>query len=153
MDDLSSSDLVDRLADALRHQQAYLAIYRHYRESQPREDFAALLDALCDDAQEASEGLAGALRRAGESPLTVEPPPRLLEQGFGRRGTLSKLHFILVGMQNNIAYYQAQLAHPDEEDVHSLWAELLATAQKRLPQVKGLIRSLEHRVAQEEAQT
>jgi hypothetical protein len=147
------STLAARLADALRHQQAYLAIYRHYRDARPREDFAALLAVLCDDAQEASEGLARALRHAGESPLAVEPPPRLLEQGLRRRGTLSRLQFILVGMQNNIAYYQAQLAYPDEDDVRGLWAELLATAQQRLTQIKGLIRALEHRAAQEERPT
>jgi hypothetical protein len=56
-------------------------------------------------------------------------------------------------MQNNIAYYQAQLAYPDEDDVRGLWTELLATAQQRLTQIKGLIRALEHRAAQEERPT
>lgn len=146
------SDLIDRLSDALRHQKANLAIYQHYREAHPREDFAALLDSLCRDAQEAIEGLASALRRAGQSPLTIEAAPRLVEQGFDRRGTKSRLQFALVGIQNNAAYYRAQLARADEPEVQDLWAELLAVSERQLPRVKALLQSLEHREATEETQ-
>jgi len=149
----ASSDLIDRLSDALRHQKANLAIYQHYQEAHPRDDFAALLDSLCRDAQEAIEGLASALRRAGQSPLAVEAAPRLVEQGFERRGTKSRLQFALAGIQNNAAYYRAQLARADEREIQDLWAELLDVAEKQLPRVKALLQSLEHREATEETQT
>ncbi|MCC7355963.1 MAG: hypothetical protein IT330_19660 [Anaerolineae bacterium] len=149
---IASSELVDRLSDALRHQKANLAIYQHYRDAHPRDDFAALLDSLCQDAQEAIEGLASALRRAGQSPLAIEAAPRLVEQGFERRGTMSRLQFVLVGTQNNIAYYRTQLAGTDEPEAQALWAELLAVSEKQLSVVKALLQSLEHREAAGETQ-
>ena len=148
-----SPELIERLSDAMRHQKANLVIYQHYRDAHPREDFATLLDSLIHDAQEGIEALARALRRAGQSPIVVEAAPRLVEQGFDRRGTLSRLQFILVGVENNIIFYRTQIARADEPEMNSLWADLLAVSEQQLLIVKALLQTLEHREAAGEAQS
>jgi hypothetical protein len=132
----ASSDLIDHLSDALRHQKANLAIYQYYQEAHPRDDFATLLDSLCRDTQEAIEGLASALRRAGQSPLAVEAAPRLVEQGFERRGTKSRLQFALAGIQNNAAYYRAQLARADERKYKTCGPSSLTLPKSNCPGLK-----------------
>jgi hypothetical protein len=139
-----SPELISRLSDALRHQRAYQAIYQHYMDDRPREDFLALLNGLNDDSQDMVESLATALRQAGESPLGSEPPDRLLTQGWERKGTLSRLQFMLVGVNNTIQFLDTQLAGSDPQEIHDLWAELLALARKQEQAVKNFLSMIEH---------
>lgn len=60
--------LSDRLLAATRARRTYLSIYQGYRKATPKADFAALLDRLIEDTQEALTLLSHHVRVAGHSP-------------------------------------------------------------------------------------
>lgn len=139
-----SGDLASRLMAGLRARRSYLTIYQHYLRSQPKPEFAALLQTLVEDTQEATSLLSSALRRLDHSPLQAGSHEKLLAQGMGRRGVVSKLNFMLVGMEKSLRWYASQLAHGDPADVNAVWQELSAAEAGHLRQTKALLSEMEH---------
>jgi hypothetical protein len=66
---------------------------------------------------------------------------------------VSRLQFILVGVENNIVYYRTQIARRDEPEMNTLWADLQAVSEQQVLPVKALLLSLEHREATGEVQS
>lgn len=136
--------VTQRLADALRHQRAYVTIYEQYLLQQPRPDFRALLEALRDDTLASAETLAQLLRRMGERPTEAAPPQRLVQLGITRKGTISQLEFIVQGLQNTLSYCQTQQAQSDDDAAQAMWTQLLETQQRHLPPLQALLDKVQH---------
>ncbi|MCS6844565.1 MAG: PIG-L family deacetylase [Caldilineales bacterium] len=135
--------LIPRLLAALRARRTYLAIYQAYRRATPKADFAALLDGLIEDTQESLAELSRALRLLGRSPVAVGVNERLLAQGEQRKGTLSKLNFLLVGANQSLAWYKGQRSEDDPPDVQALWQRLEEAELRHQSQIKALLAQIE----------
>ena len=138
-----AADLAARLMAGLRARHGYLTIYQHYLRQRPKAEFVALLQTLVDDTQEATAALSSALRRLDHSPLQAGTHEKLLAQGMGRRGTVSKLNFMIVGMEKSLQWYASQLAQGDPPDIHAIWQELSATESQHLKLTKTLLSETE----------
>ena len=156
-DDRPASLLVDtdglgqRLMAGLRARRGYLAIYQHYQRHRPKPAFAALLETLVDDTQEATALLSSALRRLDRSPLQAGTHEKLLGQGMSRRGPVSKLNFMIVGMDKSLQWYASQLAEDDPAEVHAIWQELEATERRHLAMAKALLAETERPLRSDES--
>ena len=135
--------LAARLVSCLRTRRTYLLIYQEYRKQQPKPEFMALLDALIDETQEAIAAVSTQVRRADRSPLAVGINEKLLTQGAGRKGVLSKLNFMLVGSSRALEWYASQQAANDPAEVQAMWQQLSALESQHLQAIKGLLASLE----------
>ena len=135
--------LAARLMAGLRARRAYLTIYQQYLRYRPKPEFVALLEILVDDAQEAAALLSSALRRLDRSPLQAGAHEKLLDQGMGRRGAVSRLNFMIVGMDKSLQWYASQLAEDDPPEIRSIWLELEAAEHRHLAMTKGLLTEME----------
>lgn len=140
---VDSGDIAGRLMAGLRARRGYLTIYEHYLRLRPKPEFAALLRTLVDDTQDATALLSSALRRMDHSPLQAGTHEKLLAQGMGRRGTLSKLNFMLVGMEKSLQWYASQLAHGDPPEIHAIWQVLSTSETQHLKLTKAFLAELE----------
>ncbi|MEZ4767734.1 MAG: hypothetical protein R2844_04840 [Caldilineales bacterium] len=135
--------LVARLMAGLRRRRAYLTIYQQYLRYRPKPEFVALLETLVDDAQDALALLSSALRQLDRSPLHAGAHEKLLDQGMGRRGTVSRLNFMIVGMDKSLQWYAGQLAEDDPPEIRAIWQELEAAERRHLAMTKGLLSEME----------
>jgi rubrerythrin len=130
------------LLAAVRARRSYLAIYQHYRQAAPKADFAALLDDLIDDTQDAIATLSHQVRLLDRSPVSAGVNEYLLTQGMHRRGTPSKLNFMLVGTKNTLEWVAAQ-RHPDDPpEIQELWQALQEMEQRHQDRVKEMLGQL-----------
>lgn len=124
------AELASRLLSAVRTRRAYLEIYKDYRKRQPKPEFAELLDALIEDAQEGIAELSSQLRRLDRSPMQASTNEKLVAQGTMRKGAPSKLNFLLVGSTKALEWYQSQMAGHDPAEVRAVW-QFLADMERR----------------------
>ena len=143
-EDTATGSQVERLADVLRYQRAYLLIYERYMEAPVHPEFRNLLENLHQSTQESIERFSSTLRRMGESPIQTTLPEPLLAQGMDRRGAEGRLQFIVVGSQNTIQYIQSQLERDDPEPVRTLWGELLQVQRQHLESTRALLYQVQH---------
>lgn len=136
-------DLAARLLAGLRARRGYLTIYQHYLRHRPKPEFVDLLQLLVDDTQDATAQLSSALRRLDRSPMQAGTQEKLLGQGLSRRGTLSKLNFMIVGMERSLQWYASQLVQGDPADVHAIWQQLSAAESEHLRLTKVLLVNME----------
>lgn len=136
---VDTDDLAARLMAGLRARRGYLSIYQHYMRHRPKQEFLDLLQLLVDDTQDATAQLSSALRRLDRSPLQAGTHEKLLGQGLSRHGTLSKLNFMIVGMEKSLQWYASQLAQGDPSDVHAIWQDLSAAESEHLRLTKALL--------------
>ena len=127
----------------LRARRGYLSIYQHYMRHRPKPEFVDLLQLLIDDTQDATAQLSSALRRLDRSPLQAGTHEKLLGQGLSRHGTLSKLNFMIVGMEKSLQWYAIQLAQGDPPDIHAIWQDLSTAESKHLKLTKALLADME----------
>lgn len=137
------SGLPDRLLAATRARRTYLSIYQAYRKATPKADFAALLDRLVEDTQEALALLSHQVRVLGHSPLSTGVNEGLLKQGMDRKGTLSKLNFLLVGSTQSLDWYARQRSPEDPPEIAELWQALIDQETQHQQQIKDLLASVE----------
>lgn len=143
--------LAARLVSCLRTRRTYLLIYQEYRKQRPKPEFMALLDTLIDETQEAIAALSTQVRRADRSPLAVGVNEKLLAQGAGRKGVLSKLNFMLVGSTRALEWYASQQAAADDPpEVQAMWQQLIALESQHLQTIKSLLASLEQPAGESE---
>lgn len=135
--------MLTRLMAALRARRTYLTVYETYRRTTPKADFAALLDALIEDTQESLAEISRAVRLLGRSPVTAGLNEKLLAQAERRKGTLSKLNFLLVGTAQSLEWYAAQQAESDPPEVRALWQRLAETERRHQAQIKALLAQIE----------
>ncbi len=140
---VDTDDLAARLMAGLRARRGYLSIYQHYMRHRPKPEFVDLLQLLVDDTQDATAQLSSALRRLDRSPLQAGAHEKLLGQGLSRHGTLSKLNFMIVGMEKSLQWYASQLAQGDPPDVHTIWQNLSAAESEHLKLTKALLAAME----------
>lgn len=140
---VDTASLAARLMAGLRARRAYLTIYQQYLRYRPKPEFVALLEVLVDDTQEAVALLSSALRRLDRSPLQAGAHEKLLDQGMGRRGAVSRLNFMIVGMDKSLQWYASQLAEDDSPEIRAIWQELEATERRHLAMTKGLLAEME----------
>lgn len=135
--------LSDRLLAATRARRTYLSIYQGYRKATPKADFAALLDRLIEDTQEALTLLGHHVRVAGHSPLAAGINEGLLKRGMDRKGTLSKLNFLLVGSAQSLDWYARQRSPEDPPEIAELWQTLIDQESQHQQQIKDLLATVE----------
>lgn len=128
-----------RLLSSLRGRRTYLLIYEAYRKATPKADLAQLLDVLIEDTQDAIASLSSQLRYLGVSPLQSGINEGLLAKGVRRRGTLSKMNFLLVGTSHNLEWYAEQAHDEDPSQVQALWQELAAMEQRHQDMIKAFL--------------
>lgn len=135
--------LAPRLYASLRARRTYLMIYQDYLRQRPKEDVSQLLEGLIEDTQDTIAMLSSLLRRTGHSPLTAGVNEPLLRQARRRRGTLSKLNFVLVGSRNTVSWYEDCQSADDPPDAEALWQELIAREADNLQRIKDLLGAIE----------
>jgi hypothetical protein len=142
----SPTDLVSlapRLYASLRARRTYLMIYQDYLRQRPKADVAQLLGELSDDTQDTIAMLSSLLRQKGHSPLAAGINETLFQQARRRRGTLSKLNFLMVGSKNTLAWYEDCQRADDPPEVQVFWQELIARETDNLRRVKDLLGAIE----------
>lgn len=122
--------LSHRLTACLRARHTYLLIYESYAKGRPKEDFRELLVTLIDDTHDSIASISAAMRRLGLRPTAAGINETVLGQGMSRRGTLSKLNFVLVGANRTLEWYASQRSAEDEPEVEALWQELIAREEE-----------------------
>ena len=137
------ASLAPRLYASLRARRTYLMIFQNYLRQRPKEDVAQLLEALIEDAQDIIAMLSSQLRQIDHSPLSAGINETLLHQAGRRRGTLSKLNFILVGSRNTLSWYEDCQIAADPPDVQVFWQELIARETDNLRRIKDLLGAIE----------
>ena len=135
--------LTPKLYASLRARRTYLVVFQDYLRQRPKEDVAQLLEGLAEDAKDTIALLSSWLRRTGRSPLTAGINGSLLQQARRRKGTLSKLNFILVGSKNTVSWYKECQEADDPPDVQALWRELIARETDNLQRIKDLLGAIE----------
>ena len=135
--------LAPRLYASLRARRTYLMIYQDYLRQRPKKDVSQLLEGLIEDTQDAIAMLSSQLRRTGHSPLAAGVNESLLQQARRRRGTLSKLNFIVVGSRNTVSWYEGCQKADDPPDAEALWQELIAREADNLQRIKDLLGAIE----------
>ena len=140
---VDSGDLSARLMAALRARRGYLTIYQHYLRHRPKPEFVELLQTLVDDTQDATAQLSSALRRLDRSPLQAGAHEKLLGQGLSRHGMLSKLNFMIVGMEKSLQWYASQLTQGDPPEVNAIWEALSEAEKRHLKLTKTLLAAME----------
>lgn len=140
--DFPPPPLTPRLLAAVRARRSYLAIYQYYRKAAPKADFAGLLDELIDDTQDAIAALSHQVRLLERSPVSAGVNENLVTQGMHRKGTPSKLNFMLVGTKNTLEWYAAQRNPEDPQEIQELWQALQEMEQKHQGRIKEMLGQL-----------
>ena len=131
-------DPAQSLRATLSARRGYLAVYDEYRRQNPKPDFLALLQKLADAEQEMIYLLAGALRRAGEPPTTVEPDGRALTQALTCLDLWSRWQFLRVSATHAAAVFAGRAGAASDEAERELWTELQKLAGEQLDAVQAL---------------
>jgi LmbE family N-acetylglucosaminyl deacetylase len=131
--------LATRLQEGLRATRAYLLIYQDYRKRARKEDFIELLDVLIDESQEAIAMLSAALRRLDRSPMHAGVHEKVLAQGASRKGTSSKLNFMIVGQERLMHWAGEQLHRKDTPEITALWQHLADMSTRHREATKALL--------------
>jgi N-acetyl-1-D-myo-inositol-2-amino-2-deoxy-alpha-D-glucopyranoside deacetylase len=135
--------LAPRLMAALRGRRTYLMIHEGYRRATPQADFALLLDGLMEDGHEAIVELSHHLRHLGRSPMAAGVNDKVLAQGANRKGTASKLNFLLVGATQTLQWLNEQRRSDDPPAMQALWQQLIDAESRHLQQIKAVLGQVE----------
>lgn len=135
--------LASRLLDAVRSNRTHLLLYQEYRKRSRKEDMIALLDELIDGSQEAIAMISPILRRLDRSPMRAGINENTLAQGASRKGTPSRLNFMLVGQARMIEWTAEQLRRADPQEITVLWQQLADIADRHLRATKALLATVE----------
>lgn len=146
--DPASAAAGDRLLAALRNRRTYLLIYQDYLKRSPKSDFAELLGALIDHAQEVIALLSSTLRRIDRSPMRAGVNDKLLGQGVSRKVAAGKLNFIILGAANNLDWYTEQLERNDPPAIEAVWQTLAEIEAQDLQMSKRLLALIEEATSQ-----
>lgn len=138
-----SAQLTSRLIAALRMARTYLQVYRQYRQRAAKPDLAALLDQLIEDTQEVVADLSRLIRLAGASPLAAGVNEKVVRQAMVRKGTVSKLNFLLVGCARTEEWLKSQELPDSPADVQALWQELIAMTARHTRTIKRFLAQIE----------
>ncbi len=145
--------LVERLNEGLRVTRTYLMLYQGYRKRVRKEDFAGLLDELMDDLQETIAEISVIVRRLDHSPMRAGINENTLAQGVARKGTASKLNFILIGQERLASWAAEQLRRGDPPEIAAIWQHLADMATKHQHATKsllGLVEESQHQTSSDE---
>lgn len=135
--------LAPRLMAALRGRRTYLMIHEGYRRATPQADFAVLLDGLMEDGHEAIAELSYHLRHLDRSPMAAGVNETLLTQGTSRKGTASKLNFLLVGATQTLQWLNDQRRVDDPPAMQALWQYLIDAETRHQQQIKEVLGQVE----------
>lgn len=138
--------LVERLFEGLRATRASLLLYRDYRKRARQDDFVGLLDMLADEVQESIAEMSSILRRLDHSPMHAGIDEKILAQGMARKGTRSKLNFMLVGQVRLAEWAAEQARRQDPESIVETWQRLGAMAARHQWATKALLGFVEQSV-------
>lgn len=128
-----------RLLAALRARRTYLLLYESYRKARPKEDFKELLDVMIEDSHDSIASISSLLRRLDQSPLAAGTNENVLQQGMSRKGTASKLNFLLVGTQRSLDWYPNQQTAEDPTEAQALWQSLIERETEHQRQIKRML--------------
>lgn len=142
--------LAARLLEGLRISRTSLMLYEEYRKRGRQEDFTALLDRLSDDVQEVIAEMSLLLRRLDRSPMHAGVNEKVLAQGMARKGTASKLNFLLVGQARLADWAAEQVSRQDPPAVTVVWQHMGAMAVKHQEATKVLLGWVEESAKGEE---
>ncbi len=135
--------LASRLLDALRSNRTHLLLYQEYRKRSRKEDMIALLDDLIDGSQEAIAMISPILRRLDRSPMRAGINENTLAQGTSRKGTPSRLNFMLVGQARMMDWTAEQLRRADPPQINILWQQLAEMTDRHQRATKALLALME----------
>ncbi|MEA3337985.1 MAG: hypothetical protein U9R25_19015 [Chloroflexota bacterium] len=127
------------LLASLRARRTYLIIYQGYLRWRPKSDFAELLEVLIQETQDAIASISGTMRRLEVDPKLAGINETLLAQGARRKGTASKLNFLLVGANNTLEWYQTLEASEEVEEVQVLWQALSLMERRHRQMIEELM--------------
>ena len=139
--------LASRLLDALRSNSTHVLLYQEYRKRSRKEDVIALLDVLIDGSQEAIALISPILRRLDRSPMRAGINENTLAQGSSRKGTASRLNFMLVAQERMVEWTAEQLRRDDPPEIKILWKQLADIADRHQQATKVMVA-----IAEENAQ-
>ena len=131
--------LAMRLLDAVRSNSTHVLLYQEYRKRSRQEDVIALLDMLIDGSQEAISLVSPMLRRLNRSPMRAGINENTLAQGSSRRGTASRLNFVLVAQERMVEWTAEQVRRNDPPEIKILWQQLADIADRHLQATKVMV--------------